>query len=70
MRVHDSQTYRKVDVTRERISRISELGPLDGLKQTDLKCKALFHFDTQSDEPITYYGKTVKGTNEIEHPLN
>ena len=25
MRVHDSQAYRKMDITRERISRISEL---------------------------------------------
>ena len=25
MRVHDSQTYRKMDVTRERVSRILEL---------------------------------------------
>ena len=25
MRVHDSQAYRKMDVTRERISRVSEL---------------------------------------------
>ena len=28
MRVHDSQAYRKIDVTRERISRILELGEM------------------------------------------
>ena len=29
MRVHDSQAYRKMDVTRERISRILELKGLE-----------------------------------------
>ena len=28
MRVHDSQAYRKMDVTRERISRVLELGEI------------------------------------------
>ena len=31
MRVHDSQAYRKMDVTRERISRILELREISGL---------------------------------------
>ena len=31
MRVHDSQAYRKMDVTRERISRITNLEPREML---------------------------------------
>ena len=34
VRVHDSQAYRKMDVTRERISRISELREIPLLIQT------------------------------------
>ena len=36
MRVHDSQAYRKMDVTRERISRILELREILLSIQTDL----------------------------------
>ena len=37
MRVHDSQAYRKMDVTRERISRILELREILLSLRTDFK---------------------------------
>ena len=65
MRVHDSQTYRKMDVTRECISHILELRKTLLSFQTGFNLVNLVFANTQLKEGVYYNNK--KGTSPIFH---
>ena len=67
---HNMGTYQgkqvHIQLVKERRPESSELvEPL----WTDPGLQALIHFRTQSDDPISCYGKPVERTNEIAYPL-